>query len=41
MIEAKAQWTDNDRFVGQASSGHAIVVDAGAEKSASSPIELF
>jgi putative redox protein len=40
MIEAKALWTDHDRFVGEASSGHAIVVDAGAEKSASSPIEL-
>ncbi len=40
MIEAKTLWTDGDRFVGQASSGHALVVDAGAEKSASSPIEL-
>ena len=40
MIEARALWTNNDRFVGQAGSGHALVVDAGAEKSASSPIEL-
>jgi putative redox protein len=40
MIEARVLWTDNDRFVGQASSGHAMVVDAGAEKSASSPVEL-
>jgi putative redox protein len=40
MVEAKALWTNSDRFVGQASSGHALVVDAGAEKSASSPIEL-
>jgi putative redox protein len=40
MIEAYALWTEHDRFVGQASSGHALVVDAGAEKSASSPIEL-
>ena len=40
MIEAHALWTDNDRFVGQASSGHALVVDTGAEKSASSPVEL-
>ncbi len=40
MIEAKALWTDSERFVGQAGSGHALVVDAGAEKSASSPIEL-
>jgi len=40
MIEAYALWTEHDRFVGQASSGHALVVDAGAEKSASSPMEL-
>ena len=40
MIEATALWTNNDRFVGQASSGHALVVDAGSEKSANSPIEL-
>jgi uncharacterized OsmC-like protein len=40
MIEAKALWTDHDRFLGQASSGHALVVDAGSEKSASSPMEL-
>jgi len=40
LIEARALWTDKDRFVGQASSGHALVVDAGTEKSASSPMEL-
>ncbi len=40
MIEARALWTDRDRFVAEASSGHALVVDAGAEKSASSPMEL-
>lgn len=40
MIESKVIWTDSDRFVGQASSGHAIVVDAGKEKTASSPMEL-
>jgi putative redox protein len=40
MIEAKALWTDHDRFIGQASSGHALAVDAGGEKSASSPMEL-
>lgn len=40
MITAKAQWTDEERFVGQASSGHAIVVDAGSEKTANSPMEL-
>jgi putative redox protein len=40
MITASAIWTDNERFVGQASSGHAIVVDAGEKKTASSPVEL-
>ena len=40
MIEAKALWTDKDRFLGEASSGHAIVVDAGGEKTAGSPVEL-
>jgi len=41
MIEARAIWSDKDRFVTEASSGHAAVVDAGAEKSASSPMELL
>ena len=40
MIEARAIWSDKDRFVAEASSGHATVVDAGAEKSANSPMEL-
>jgi len=40
MIDAKVLWTDHDRFVGQASSGHALAVDAGSEKTASSPVEL-
>ena len=40
MIEATALWANDDRIVGQASSGHALVVDAGTEKSANSPIEL-
>ena len=40
MIEATALWANDDRFVGQASSGHALVVDTGAEKSANSPVEL-
>ena len=40
MIEAKVNWADNDRFVGQASSRHAVVLDAGQDKSASSPMEL-
>jgi putative redox protein len=40
MIEAVLNWTDNDRFVGQASSRHAIVLDAGKEKTANSPMEI-
>ena len=39
MVEAKAMWTDNQRFVGQASSSHGIIVD-GASKTGSSPMEL-
>src|SRR6202161_2533853 len=40
MIIAKAVWTDNERYVGEASSRHAIVMDTAAEKTASSPMEL-
>jgi len=40
MIETYALWTDHDRFLGQASSGHALAVDTGSEKTASSPVEL-
>ena len=40
MIEAKTIWTDKDRFVGEANSGHALVLDAGAVKTASTPMEL-
>jgi putative redox protein len=40
MIEAHAYWTDKDRFLAEAASGHALIVDAGSEKSASSPVEL-
>jgi len=40
MITASAQWTDTERFIGTASSGHAIVVDAGEHKSGNSPMEL-
>jgi putative redox protein len=39
-MEAKAIWTDNDRFVSEATSGHAVVMDAGEVKTASSPLEL-
>jgi putative redox protein len=39
MIEAKAIWTDNHRFLGQAGSAHGLVVD-GDSKTGSSPVEL-
>jgi len=39
-MEAKITWVEDSLFVGQASSGHAIVVDAGTEKVGSSPMEL-
>ncbi|MBZ5646882.1 MAG: OsmC family protein [Acidobacteriia bacterium] len=40
MVEAVVNWTDKERFIGKASSGHAIVVDAGSDKSANGPMEL-
>ena len=40
MITAKAIWTDNERYVGEATSRHAIVMDTAKEKTASTPIEL-
>jgi putative redox protein len=40
MVTASAQWTDNDRFIVVATSGHAIVVDAARDKTAPSPMEL-
>jgi putative redox protein len=40
MIEAKAIWTDKDRFLGEATSGHALVMDASDVKTACSPVEL-
>jgi putative redox protein len=41
MIEANTIWTDNERFLGSATSGHAIVMDAAKDKTASSPMELI
>jgi putative redox protein len=40
MMEATALWTDNERFIGQAMSGHALVMDAAKDKTANSPMEL-
>jgi putative redox protein len=40
MMEATALWTDAERFIGQATSGHALVMDAAKDKTANSPMEL-
>jgi putative redox protein len=39
-IEASALWTDAERFLGTATSNHAIAMDAASVKSANSPMEL-
>jgi putative redox protein len=39
MTEASAIWIDSQRFLGQASSGHGIVVD-GDKLTGNSPMEL-
>jgi putative redox protein len=39
-MEAKAIWTDQDRFLGEATSGHALVMDTSEVKTACTPIEL-
>src|SRR2546426_4744063 len=40
MVEARATWVDEERFLGQASSGHGIVLDGAQVKSGNSPTEL-
>jgi len=40
-VEARVTWVEDKRFVGNASSGHAIVVDGSAEKQGPSPMELL
>lgn len=40
MISAKVLWTDNERYVGEATSRHAIVMDTAKEKTANTPMEL-
>jgi putative redox protein len=42
MIEAAVHWTDKERYVGAATSGHSIVMDTAAatERTANSPMEL-
>lgn len=40
MISAKAIWTDNERYVAEATSRHAVVMDTAKEKTANTPMEL-
>ena len=41
MVEAQVTWTDGERFVGNASSGHALVIDSDRKRNtASGPMEL-
>ena len=40
MITAKVIWTDKERYIGEASSRHAIVMDTAPEKTAGTPMEL-
>jgi len=40
VISAKAIWTDNERYLGEATSRHALVMDTASEKTANTPMEL-
>ncbi len=41
MVEAQVTWTDGKRFVGNASSGHAIVIDSDRQRNtAAGPMEM-
>jgi putative redox protein len=40
VISAKAVWTENERYVAEATSRHALVMDTAADKTANSPMEL-
>jgi putative redox protein len=40
VISAKAIWAENERYVAEATSRHALVMDTAAEKTANSPMEL-
>jgi len=40
VISAKTIWTDKERYIGEATSHHAIVMDTATEKTANSPMEL-
>jgi len=40
VISAKALWTDDERYIGEATSRHAIVMDTAKEKTGNTPMEL-
>ena len=41
MVTASAQWTDGERFVGSASSSHALMIDSDRQRNtAPGPMEL-
>jgi putative redox protein len=40
MTSATVIWTDKERYIGEATSHHALVMDTGTEKTANSPMEL-
>jgi len=40
MITAKAIWTDNERYIAEATSRHSLVMDTATEKTANTPMEL-
>jgi len=41
MVEAQVSWIEGERFVGNASSGHAIVIDSDRQRNtAAGPMEL-
>jgi putative redox protein len=40
LISAKAIWTDNERYLAEATSRHALVMDTASEKTANTPMEL-
>jgi putative redox protein len=40
VISAKALWTEDERYIAEATSRHAIVMDTATEKTANTPMEL-
>jgi putative redox protein len=41
VVEARVNWVDGERFVGSASSGHALVIDSDRQRNtAAGPMEL-